>query len=251
LVYQTYLLQAQARVIQRVREDLARLGTLEMGAREKSTALARVEATSRAERDALRAQTAVRRRVLAGAAEQIRKSRKDLASAQQDEVWLARLVEDLAHATRPASRAGAARPPPDAPSATQAFGALRGQLRIPVQGKLAARFGSAREQASASPKGVFISAAQGAEVRAVAPGQVVFADWMRGYGNLLIVDHGDGYLSIYGNNESVLTRVGDAVHAGETVATVGASGGNETSGLYFELRHRGKPFDPVPWLQAR
>jgi septal ring factor EnvC (AmiA/AmiB activator) len=74
---------------------------------------------------------------------------------------------------------------------------------------------------------------------------------MRAYGNLLIVDHGDGYLSIYGNNESVLRRVGDPVHAGEVVATVGASGGNETSGLYFELRHAGTPFDPVPWLQSR
>jgi septal ring factor EnvC (AmiA/AmiB activator) len=74
---------------------------------------------------------------------------------------------------------------------------------------------------------------------------------MRGYGNLLILDHGDGYLSIYGNNESVFHQVGDAVHAGDVVATVGATGGNDTSGLYFELRHQGKPFDPVPWLQSK
>jgi septal ring factor EnvC (AmiA/AmiB activator) len=80
---------------------------------------------------------------------------------------------------------------------------------------------------------------------------VVFADWLRGYGNLLIVDHGDDYLSIYANNESVLKRVGDAVHAGDVVATVGASGGNESSGLYFELRHQGRAFDPVPWLGSK
>jgi septal ring factor EnvC (AmiA/AmiB activator) len=79
----------------------------------------------------------------------------------------------------------------------------------------------------------------------------VFADWLRGYGNLLILDHGDDYLSVYGNNESVLKRVGDTVHAGDIVATVGASGGNESSGLYFELRHQGRPFDPVPWLRSK
>jgi septal ring factor EnvC (AmiA/AmiB activator) len=107
------------------------------------------------------------------------------------------------------------------------------------------------QAASPSPKGVFFRAPEGGGVRAVAGGRVVFADWMRGYGNLLIVDHGDDYLSIYGNNEAVLKRVGDAVHAGEVVATVGASGGNESAGLYFELRHQGKAFDPVPWMQSR
>ena len=85
----------------------------------------------------------------------------------------------------------------------------------------------------------------------MADGGVVFADWMRGFGTLLIVDHGDDYRSIYGNIEAVLKRVGDGVHAGEVVATVGASGENDSSGLYFEMRHQGRAFDPVPWLQAR
>jgi septal ring factor EnvC (AmiA/AmiB activator) len=98
---------------------------------------------------------------------------------------------------------------------------------------------------------VFIRAPGGTDVKAIAPGRVVFADWMRGYGNLLILDHGDGYLSIYGNNESVLKRVGDGVHAGDAVATVGASGGGEASGLYFETRFQGRPFDPVPWLHPK
>jgi septal ring factor EnvC (AmiA/AmiB activator) len=107
------------------------------------------------------------------------------------------------------------------------------------------------QAASPSPKGVFFRAPEGDEVHAVAAGRVVFADWLRGYGNLLILDHGDDYLSIYANNEAVLRRVGDAVHAGDVVATVGASGGNESAGLYFELRHQGKAFDPVPWMQSR
>jgi septal ring factor EnvC (AmiA/AmiB activator) len=88
-------------------------------------------------------------------------------------------------------------------------------------------------------------------VRAVAPGRVVYADWMRGFGNLLIVDHGDAFLSIYGNNESLLKQTGDAVSLGEPLATVGQSGGNEQTGLYFELRHLGKPFDPLGWVKLK
>ena len=124
------------------------------------------------------------------------------------------------------------------------FGKLKGRLPAPVRG-------APRPAASPSPKGVFFRAPEGDEVHAVAAGRVVFADWLRGYGNLLILDHGDDYLSIYANNEAVLRRVGDAVHAGDVVATVGASGGNEASGLYFELRHRGRAFDPGPWLRSR
>ena len=80
---------------------------------------------------------------------------------------------------------------------------------------------------------------------------MVFADWMRGFGNLLILDHGQGYLSIYGNNESVLKAVGDEIRTGDVVATVGSSGGNLDPGLYFEMRHEGKPFDPMSWVKLR
>ena len=82
----------------------------------------------------------------------------------------------------------------------------------------------------------------------MAAGRVVFSDWLRGFGNLLIIDHGDGYMTLYGNNESLLRQVGDSVKSGDTVAAVGASGGNSESGLYFELRHQGKPLDPLGWV---
>ena len=88
-------------------------------------------------------------------------------------------------------------------------------------------------------------------MRAIAAGQVVFADWMRGFGNLLIIDHGEGYLSVYANNESLLRQVGDVVAPGEPVATVGATGGSQESGLYFELRHLGKAFDPLTWVDRK
>lgn len=128
-----------------------------------------------------------------------------------------------------------------------AFASLRGKLRSPVAGKIIAHFG-AKRGGGPSWKGVFIKAAEGSDVHAVAQGRVVFSSWMRGFGNLIIIDHGSEYLSIYGNNQSLLKRVGDAVKAGDPIASAGNTGGNEESGLYFELRHRGAAFDPAGWV---
>jgi len=110
------------------------------------------------------------------------------------------------------------------------------------------RFGAPRHDSGVPWKGVFLRAAEGSEVRAVADGRVVFADWMRGFGNLMIVDHDDGYLSIYGNNEALLKQIGERVGGGESLATVGSSGGNTQSGLYFEIRHKGRAIDPLTWV---
>lgn len=128
-----------------------------------------------------------------------------------------------------------------------AFASLKGKLRSPVNGRLAAKFGAKRD-GGPSWKGVFVKADEGSDVRAVAAGRVVFASWMRGFGNLIIVDHGSEYLSIYGNNQSLLKRVGDAVKGGDQIASAGNTGGGEDSGLYFELRHRGAAFDPASWV---
>jgi septal ring factor EnvC (AmiA/AmiB activator) len=98
---------------------------------------------------------------------------------------------------------------------------------------------------------VFIAARSGQQVRAIAPGRVAFADWLRGFGNLLIIDHGDGYMSLYANNEALYREVGDEVKTGDSVATVGTTGGNAESGLYFELRYQGKPFDPLTWVTLK
>ena len=123
-------------------------------------------------------------------------------------------------------------------------------MRLPTRGVVSNRFGSARQEGS-TWKGLFIRAAAGSEVRAIAGGRVVFADWMRGFGNLLIVDHGGSYLSIYGNNESLLKQTGDTLRGGEVIATVGNSGGNPESGLYFELRYQGQPLDPLKWVSLK
>ena len=156
-------------------------------------------------------------------------------------------------ATKPAEsaktpeRAEQVAPEPPPPPDGNAFAALRGKGKLPVKGELAATFGAKRADGP-SWKGIFIKAGEGSDVHAAGAGEVIFADWMRGFGNLIIVDHGGQYLSIYGNNQSLLKRPGDRVKAGDVIATVGNSGGNEHSGLYFELRHRGRAIDPLAWL---
>ncbi|WP_229218767.1 murein hydrolase activator EnvC family protein [Rugamonas brunnea] len=149
-------------------------------------------------------------------------------------------------ATTPAAKPADIALAPAAPAG--AFEALKGQLRAPVAGKLAAKFGAKRGDGP-SWKGVFIRATEGADIHAIAAGRVVFAEWLRGFGNLIIVDHGGQYMSIYGNNQSLLKRAGDIVKAGDAIASAGNSGGNEESGLYFELRHQGRPFDPAGWVR--
>ncbi len=131
------------------------------------------------------------------------------------------------------------------------FSALKGQLRLPVRGELIHRFGSPRAEGGSIWKGLFIRAAEGSEIKAPAPGRVVFADWLRGFGNLLIIDHGDAWLSVYGNNQALLRHAGDIVRTGDAIATAGSSGSTPESGLYFELRQQGRAIDPLGWVKLK
>lgn len=145
------------------------------------------------------------------------------------------------------SKAAESEPEPPPANDGSGFASLRGKLKSPVKGELVASFG-ARRADGPNWKGLFIKAAEGAEVKTIAAGEIIFADWMRGFGNLLVVDHGGQYMTIYGNNQSLLKRPGDKLKAGEVIATVGNSGGNEQSGLYFEMRYQGRAIDPSSWM---
>ena len=132
------------------------------------------------------------------------------------------------------------------------FASARGKLPWPVDGRLVARYGTPRGgDARTKWDGVLIGAAAGSQVRAVHGGRVVFADWLRGAGLLVILDHGNGYLSLYGHNQSLLKNAGDVVKAGDPIATVGSSGGQDTSALYFAIRQNGRPSDPAQWCRAQ
>lgn len=129
----------------------------------------------------------------------------------------------------------------------QSFAQLKGKLPWPNVGKVIRQFDKLRGSTGQSWSGVVIGAERGSNVIAVARGQVVFSDWLRGYGLLLIMDHGDGYMSLYGHNESVYKDTGEWVEAGDVIASVGDSGGQTHPGLYFEIRHNGRPVNLVKW----
>ncbi len=129
------------------------------------------------------------------------------------------------------------------------FGTLRGKLQWPAEGRLLNKFGSSRKGASLKWQGVKIGANAGNEVQAVYTGKIIFADWFRNLGLLIIIDHGDGYMTLYGYNQTLLKKTGDWVLGGETIAYVGDTGGQTASGVYFEIRHRGKPQNPELWCK--
>jgi septal ring factor EnvC (AmiA/AmiB activator) len=137
-----------------------------------------------------------------------------------------------------------------APDNYQAFAAAKGSMPWPVKGKPSNRFGSPRNEGKMRWQGVTIPAPEGTTVHAIHHGRVVYADWFRGSGLLLIIDHGDGYMSLYAHNQSLLREVGEWVTAGAPVSTVGRSGGQERASLYFEIRHQGKPTNPASWCRG-
>ena len=127
------------------------------------------------------------------------------------------------------------------------FRKLKGKLKLPVKGKIIHKFNSKRKDTGVAWKGLFIKAKEGRDVYAIASGKVVFSDWIKGFGNIIIIDHGKGYMSLYGNNSSLLKESNDIVKGGSVIAIVGNSGGNSTNGLYYELRKNSKPFNPIKW----
>ena len=118
-----------------------------------------------------------------------------------------------------------------------------------MRGKIAARYGSQRSGSNLRWKGILIRAKEGSDVHAISYGHVIYADWLRGFGLLMIVDHGDGFMSLYGHNESLYKETGQWVDANEVIASVGASGGYQGSGLYFEIRKHGRPTNPLTWFK--
>jgi len=133
------------------------------------------------------------------------------------------------------------------PGKRQPFATQRGKLYWPALGKVDALFGKPRKLAKLKWNGVIIKARQGNNVRAISHGRVAYADWLRGYGLLVIIDHGDGYMSLYGHNENIKKETGDWVESGDIIGNVGDTGGQAKTGLYFEIRHNGKPINPKNW----
>lgn len=280
LHYLTAIARARSALLHETEATLQRKQALAANTRARSEELAGVEAEHREQHGKLLAQREQRQALLEQISAKISQQRRAIGNLQRDEKRLSQLIVRLAELAKKQARAQAkeqaravAKPPrgketqkearpgraevaelnnEKTPEASPAghFARLKGALRLPARGVVSNRFGGARQEGS-TWKGLFIRAAAGSEVRAIAAGRVVFADWMRGFGNLLIVDHGSSYLSIYGNNDALLKQTGETVRGGETIAAVGNSGGNPESGLYFELRYQGQPLDPLKWVSLK
>lgn len=238
LTYYRYLARDRAEAVSQARRALQELAAVE---RDIDAQLAALEATRErraGQQQDLERQQAERSTLLARLRREIRTDQDQLARMEQDEQRLQELLEELRRALDDVRELDRHQRP---------FASLRSELAWPVAGKLIHRFGQAREHRGLRWRGVFIAAGAGEPVRAVSRGRVAFADWLRGFGLLIIVDHGDGYMSLYGHNQALFREPGDWVEGGEVLARVGDTGGALETGLYFELRHEGRPIDPLKW----
>ncbi len=272
LHYYGYFSRARKDDIDALRANLRQLGMLARQSREKNDEITLIQSRQVEQKKQLEQQKTEHTRLLVQASQQAEQQRREIEGLKRDEERLTRLVDqiarelaaararELAAARKKKQRAQVDRSSPASPgneslpdTSTDGspFLALKGRLSLPVRGELANRFGSPRADGGVTWKGLFIRSTAGTDVKAVASGQVVFADWLRGFGNLMILDHGGSYMSLYGNNDTIHKRVGDTVRSGDTIATVGNDGGNSGPGLYFELRHQGKPFDPLNWVRIK
>ena len=238
LAYHRYFQRAQVGRIEKLRDDLQRLADIQTAIETTTKQLAATRDARDAEAEKLDGERVERAQLVAAIDAKLKDQGARIAALGKDASALNELLDRLrdVFADIPRQLVG------EAP-----FASARGKLARPLQGKVVTGFGATDESGRRS-SGILIAAKTGTAVHAVAHGRVVFADWMRGYGLLIIVDHGDGYLSLYGCNETLLKDVGDWVDADETLATSGASGGQKTPGLYFELRDKGQPVDPRAWL---
>ena len=260
LTYQGYLQRAGVQRIRELSGELQRIDALEQEIGQRQAALASNRKQQSAQLAQLEAARKQRAGVLAGIDQQYQdKAGREKAlgrDAKALQNLLAQLRAAAAKAAREAARAKAAaereakatgKPAPKRPVVASAPAMKVGGLGWPVSGSLLASFGGRLPDGRRSD-GVLIAAAAGTAVKAVADGTVVFADWMTGYGNILIIDHGNGYMSLYAHNDGLLRDAGDTVKRGDAVASVGTSGGQERPALYFELRRNGAPVNPGGWL---
>ncbi len=240
LVYYRYLNQARLTRIQAYEGALAEIDALQREIDARRAGLSEIHHQQAAELEALAAERERRAGLLSKLQAEISAKGGELAQLQKDEKRLGQLVKEL-------QRAVAEVAPSKDNTPRQPFAKLKRKLPWPVSGKLTAGFGDRREVGELRWRGAFISAAANRDVRAVAHGRVVFADWLRGFGLLIIIDHGNEYMTLYGHNQSLFKTVGERVAPGDVIASVGDTGGMNRSGVYFELRHKGEPQNPQNW----
>lgn len=240
LAYFRYVLGARSAILDEYRATREELQAVTAEALGRERDLGAQQAQLESRRGDLQRAQARRRELLAAVEAEYERAGAALAERERDREQLEALLSEIEARLAAADLAGSGQP----------FSAAAGQLPWPVDGRITHRFGHARNQGKMRWQGVRMRAEAGTPVRAIHGGRVVYADWLRGSGLLLVIDHGEGYLSLYAHNESLLREVGDWVSTGSPISTVGDSGGQSEAALYFEIRKDGKPVDPARWCRG-
>jgi septal ring factor EnvC (AmiA/AmiB activator) len=240
ITYYQYVAKARQKEIENFRGNVARLEEVNEALVEKAQSLLSLQKEQENQRAVLVTRQEDRKVTLKKINRTIASENQKIASLQADEKALRDAIE--------AARIAAERAAREANVSLDGLAKLKGKLNTPVDGRVRNLFGN-RRQGQVRWKGIIIDGAEGAPVTTIAPGRVLYADWLRGFGLVSIIDHGDGYMSVYGHNQALLKQAGDEVRRGERIALVGRSGGQEYPNLYFEIRHKGKALNPRTWFK--
>lgn len=245
--YHGYFVIAQQQKVQTYRDTISKIDGITPDIEKKTLELASIQAQLDKQRDALGSAHKERQIALNKVNSQIKNKQQELTQLNEDRQKLQVL---LSRVTRKIASSGAINSPDyvPLPKGGEKFSVRKGKLPWPTKGKMIHRFGSPRIAGQLNWNGAYIASGSGNKVIAVHHGRVVFADYFGGHGLLIIVDHGEGFLSLYAHNQSLLKKAGDPVTAGESIAIIGNSGGQSNIGVYFEIRRDGKPIDPGAWL---
>ena len=237
LHYHRLFTQSQLSSIAEFQDTLDELAALDLRLDSKATELAAEQSALSTALSKLTETKQQRELALAQLHEQIAARGSELEQLEIDQLQLQELIEEINRAVA------------DIPAAMERtpFASRRGTLQMPVNGQIIDRYGSRYGQGDLRRQGVTIGIGEGTPVQAIHPGRVVFADWLRGTGLLVIVDHGEGYMSLYGANQALAREAGEWVNAGDIVATSGL-GAEQRPGIYFEIRHHGESLDPAAWF---
>ncbi|MEP1469928.1 MAG: peptidoglycan DD-metalloendopeptidase family protein [Halieaceae bacterium] len=240
MAYYRYFFEARHALVTEYRDTLTELAEVESGILTTTAMLQEKQEQLKKQQQSLAKLQKNRELAVASLTASITSKDNALKEKEQERTELERLLNTIEEAVVNLQ----------APSNYQAFSAARGEMPWPVEGKPSNRFGRPRNEGKMRWQGLNIAAGEGDTVRAIHHGRVVYADWFRGSGLLLIIDHGDGYMSLYAHNQALLRDVGEWVTAGSPISTVGNTGGLARAALYFEIRHNGKPTNPAKWCRG-
>jgi septal ring factor EnvC (AmiA/AmiB activator) len=241
LVYYQYFSEARADLIETVKTNIDAILETEVGINNTKLELENRHQLLRNQKTQLDQDKSKRHQIISSLDQQLKKQGGDLNRLEDEASQLQKLISSIAEILVET---------PEPKLDTTAFAKLRGQLAWPVDGKVKKLFGHQKPLSNLRWQGIMIYAPAGNHVRAVSHGRVAFADWLRGLGYLIIIDHGNSYLSLYGHNESVFKMAGDWVESGDIIGSIGSSGGQQKPGLYFEIRKQGKPQNPTRWCKT-